>query len=99
MSLSSGDTSDLRGGVALEVAAILENDFGVNIPLDDLCAYMGIRRTNSVGLQDQDRLGSAVYPLFSMMNHSCRCNTRRDVNSEGVVYVRAQVPINAGQEV
>ena len=47
--LMSGDTSDLKQiGIAPKIVHVLQHDFRVEgITLEDVCRYMGIKRTNA----------------------------------------------------
>ena len=41
-----------------------------------------------------------IYPVYSLMNSHCHCNTRCDMSDKDLTLeVRAQIPIKAGEEV
>ena len=98
--LMTGDTDDLRGnGIANEVTDIIQNDFGVGIGLDDVCRYMGIKRTNANRRQTREQYGTVLYPVYPLINSYCYSNTRCDVADDLTMEVRAQVKIREGEEV
>ena len=100
--LMSGDTSDLRqNGIAPEIAHVLQREFRVEgITLEDICRYMGIKRTNANRTKSKYRFGIVLYPIYPLMNSHCHCNTRCDISDKDLTLeIRAQVPIKAGEEV
>ena len=65
---------------------------------------MGIKRTNanSLGhLEADSKRGTALYPVYPLMNSNCFCNTaaRISTDSDLVMTVRAQRDIAAGEEI
>ena len=64
----------------------------------------GILATNSTSLQGPSQLlvkGIGLYPVYSMMNHSCTCNTKTIIDSSNnyAMTVLAHVDIKAGEEI
>ena len=46
------------------------------------------------------RFGTVLYPVYTLMNSHCHCNTRCDISDKDFTLdIRAQVPIKAGEEV
>jgi len=61
----------------------------------------GIYLTNNVSCaanKGGDENGFGLFPIFSILSHSCLANTRRCVNDEKMT-VRATIPFKSGQEV
>lgn len=48
---------------------------------------------------DRDRIGAALYPLSSFMNHSCDSNVIRDTSHKNFMYFFAGQRITPGDEV
>ncbi|XP_023331997.1 protein msta [Eurytemora carolleeae] len=76
-----------------------EQDYSLN----DLERIIGIFRTNSVKWEDKVGLetrpvGHALCPVFSVLCHSCVNNTRYTIE-DGLITVRACIPIQAGDEI
>ena len=64
----------------------------------------GILATNSTSLQfpSEDHVkGNGLYPVYSMMNHSCSCNTKTiiDSSSQFEMTIMAHVDIEAGEQI
>ena len=64
----------------------------------------GIPSTNSTTLQfpSEDHVkGNGLYPVYSMMNHSCSCNTKTIIDSANQfeMTIMANVELSAGDEI
>lgn len=65
---------------------------------------VGLMRTNSVKLDSPVGYskGSALYPVFSLLNHNCVCNTRtRKYTKDGhsIIELESMVTIKKGEEI
>lgn len=98
-----------------KVRAMDEEDqdkfFSLGVAREELCTpdrgdtrMMGLFLTNSVPVREFDKikgpeLGSAVYPLSSLLNHSCRPSTVSSmVQGTGLREVRAARDIKRGEQ-
>ena len=64
--LMSGDTSDLKQiGIAPKIVHVLQREFGLEggITLEDVCRYMGIKRTNANRTKSKYRVVHRKYHL------------------------------------
>jgi len=57
---------------------------------------VGVLHTNSVSGMGN---GHALYPTFSLINHSCVCNSRFQIYPDRSILLRAQVDIAEGEEI
>lgn len=65
---------------------------------------IGLLRTNGVKLDSRPgaTTGVAIYPVYSLTNHDCLCNTRTKkifINNEHVLELISVLPIQKGEEI
>ncbi|XP_023323790.1 protein msta [Eurytemora carolleeae] len=63
---------------------------------EDVLRAVGVLHTNSVAGMGR---GHALYPTFSLTNHSCICNSRFQIYPDRSILLRAQVSIPKGSEI
>merc|ERR1711892_468547 len=75
---------------------------GERFPEEKVRRATGIIQTNATSLELPSTgygRGTAVFPTYAMMNHSCMCNTKTVINDDHSIQVIAQADIEAGQEI
>ncbi len=79
-----------------------DND-GKNVVRQEIIRIMGIRRTNAnaMGSCLETKQGNLLFPVYSLMNAECYCNTYYVLEDDGdggyAIKVRAQRDITAGE--
>ena len=70
------------------------------LPAAEIARLSGIKAVNACSLAQCGLEGTALYPVYPLMNSHCHCNTRCDISDTDLALeIRAQVPIKAGEEV
>jgi len=71
-----------------------------NFPEEEFLRLTGIKATNANSLEPTGVSGTALYPLYPLMNSYCYCNTMYSIDKTNWnMEVRAQVMIPAGMEI
>ncbi len=87
-----------------KVLGLDEETMGATFKDANIHRAIGLLKTNSVKLDSGPgfNAGLALFPIFSLLNHNCLCNTRTRKfyrNDEHVIYLEAILPIKKGEEI
>merc|ERR1711892_827721 len=95
LSQGNGDIPGIDEKVMTEVEEI----FGEELDREDFCSNYNQLFINGKSLGEGFPTGSALYLVFSIMNHSCIANTSVVITKDTEIQVKAQKLIKKGEEI